>query len=159
MIISSHYKLANFPETFCACVNAKATIFTKANSMMDHINVVMGYINQHDIELVGDPMLQVLKWNKDTEDIEYDFCFPIEFDYQLPKAKGVIFKTVGPFKALQTNFNGNYRISDRAWYTSLLKAEKHNLSIIELPVEIYRNDPHVGAGELDWLAEVYMPLK
>lgn len=149
----------SFPETFCACVNAKATVFTKANSMMQHINSVMGYINRHDIELVGDPLLQVLKWDKVSEEIEYDFCFPIEFNYQLPPSKNLIFKTVGPFKALRTDFNGNYRISDRAWYSALNTAKRDGQPVIELPVEVYRNDPHVGAGELDWVAEVYLPLK
>lgn len=152
-------EVTEFPETFCACVTAKATIFTKANSMMDHINIVMGYINRQNIELVGDPLLQVLSWDKNSEEIEYDFCFPIEFSYQLPPSNNLTFKTVGPFKALRTDFNGNYRISDRAWYAGLNNAKKTGNSVIELPVEVYRNDPHVGAGELDWLAEVYLPLK
>ena len=131
-------EVASFPETFCACVNTKTTILTKANAMMDHINVIMGYIKGNDLQLVGDPMLQVLAWDKDSEAIEYDFCFPIEFDYQLPKAAGVRFKTVGPFKAIRADFNGNYRISDRAWYPLLNKAENDNISTTALPLEVYR---------------------
>ena len=157
--ITPQKEVIEFPETFCACVHAESSIFSKANSMMEHIGVVMGYINRHDLQLMGDPMLQVLEWNKDTEAISYDFCFPIEFNYQLPKSDKLTLKTVGPFKAIQTNFNGNYRISDRAWYTALKSAENKGIPVVELPVEIYRNDPHIGAGAKDWLAEVYMPVK
>ena len=38
-------------------------------------------------------------------------------------------------------------------------AEINDIAINRLPIEIYLNDPHGGGNDLEWEAEIYMPLE
>ena len=38
-------------------------------------------------------------------------------------------------------------------------AERKNIEINNLPLEIFRDDPHNTPNELSWQADVFMPLK
>ena len=69
------------------------------------------------------------------------------------------FKKTTEKRALKTIFNGNYKISDRAWFSIIDYASTKGVEIEQLPVEIFRNDPHSGGNPLEWEAEVYMPIK
>ena len=61
-------------------------------------------------------------------------------------------------KALMAIYNGNYITSDRAWYALLDYAEKNEIPITGLPLEIFYNNPNMGADEKNWKAEVFMPF-
>ncbi len=50
---------------------------------------------------------------------------------------------------LKADFNGNYRISNYAWYYLLDEAERKGLNISPTPIEVYLNDPHEGGRVYD----------
>ena len=77
----------------------------------------------------------------------------------MPDTKTINFKQTEEFKALKAIFNGNYRLSDRAWYELIDHAQSLGLDFEMTPHEIFRNDPHSGGNELEWVAEVYLPVK
>ena len=144
---------------YCAYITLSSSIYKKGNTMISNIGLIMNYIRDNDIPIKGDPFVQIQDWDIENEKITYDFCFPIEKIENLPPTKTIKFKNTPEFKGLMAKFNGNYRLSDRAWYELLDYADNKNIDLQYRPFEIYRNDPHAGGNEMEWTAEVYMPLK
>jgi len=147
------------PSTFCAYVPVKSTTKNKALDMLKEINLVMSYIKSNELDLLGDPFLEVTSWNQENDSIKFDFCFPIAKNDSLPASSQVQFKTTESRKMLKTLFNGNYRISDNAWYALLDYADRNQIEIEPLPTEIFLNDPHEGGNSLEWEAHILVPLK
>ena len=119
----------------------------------------MNYIKDNNIKLTGHPFLEITEWDVVEDLIKFNFCFPIQERDEYPATNDIKFKQTEEKVALKTIFNGNYKISDRAWYAILDYAEIKNIDIEELPIEVYLNDPHSGGDDLKWEAEIYMPLK
>lgn len=148
------------PAQHCAYISVKSKINEKASAMLKNIFYVMNYIKEHDtIQLAGHPFLEVTEWNVENDSLKFDFCFPINKMKNYPKLpSNVHIKQTKEHKALKTIFNGNYRISDRAWLQLRDYAAFNDIKINNLPVEIFHNDPHTGVNALDWKAEVFMPV-
>ncbi len=144
---------------FCAYISLKSSIYNKGNNMIRNISQIMPYIRENNIPLTGDPFVQVTKWDPKDDTIEYDFCFPITRLDNLPPSDLIKFKNIREFSALKAIFNGNYRLSDRAWYELIDHASRTGVEVSLTPLEIFRNDPHSGGNELEWVAEVYLPIK
>lgn len=158
------YRVHSFSDTvvaggYCVYLPIESTVEAKAKNMLINIATIMEYINKNEIELQGDPFLEVTKWDKERERISFNFCFPIEQSDSIPTNQQLKFKTVQPFRALKVDFNGNYRISNKAWYYLLDHAKNKKLEVVELPFEVYLDDPHVGGNPLNWKAHILLPYK
>ncbi|MGB0789431.1 MAG: hypothetical protein ACPGQR_07830, partial [Marinirhabdus sp.] len=127
---------------YCACLSLGSTIANKAATMLRNIETVMGYIKKNGVVLQGHPFVEVIHWDIETQRIRFNFCFPIKKTGPLPENPAIQFKTTQPFKALKAEFNGNYSISDQAWYYLLDHAERHGTTLKKQPVEYFLNDPH-----------------
>ena len=147
------------PSQFCAYITLESGISQKGKAMMSSISLIMDYIKLNEIPLTGDPFLQVSSWSPEDEVIVYDFCFPIKELDSFPDTKTIKFKETEEFKGLKAIFNGNYRLSDRAWYELIDHAQSQGIDYKMRPLEIYRNDPHSGGNEMEWIAEVYLPVE
>lgn len=161
---AKNYKVSDVEEAMkpaqnCAFIQLECAPKDKASAMVKNIHVVMNYLKDNDLLLTGSPFLEVKEWDMENEKIKFDFCFPIMERQTYPPAKSVRFKKTKEQKSLKTIFNGNYRISDRAWFVLLDYAEQNNIDIEMSPVEFYLNDPHNAGNSLEWVAEVYMPIK
>lgn len=150
---------ATIPESNVAYIELSCKTYHKAKEMMKHTIDVMQYIRSNGLELIGDPFVQIINWDILEEDITFHFCFPIKKLGAYPKSNRVKVKTIEAQKAIKTIFNGNYRISDRGWFHLIDYAETKGLDIAFLPLEVFKDDPHSGGNELEWVAEVYLPLK
>jgi effector-binding domain-containing protein len=148
------------PSYECVCSTIKAALPNKANEMMKYNTAIMSYITSNDLKFTGQPVLEVNEWNVEANTIEYDFCFPIKNPQTTyPKGKDIFIKKIAAKPALRATFNGNYRISDRAWFTLLDYAEANNIELDYKPLEIFYNDPHNGGSSIEWKAHIYMPIK
>lgn len=127
--------------------------------MLYSISDLMGYINENDLELQGDPFLEVTKWDEVSGAMEYNFCFPISESDSLPPSDLVFFKNSPSFKAIKAEFNGNYAISYNAWYYLQEYAEQHKLKVKDLPTEVYLDDPQSGGDAIGWKAHIYLPIE
>lgn len=159
-----YYKVSDvqestLPSTYCAYIPLSSSLKDKGNTMIKNISVIMDYIKGNDIALNGNPFLEITEWNIPEDRIHFNFCFPVKMQDSFPDTEAIKFKKTAEQKALKTTFNGNYRISDRGWYTIIDYAENNNITIENLPIEVYLNDPHSGGDELQWEAEIYMPVK
>jgi len=131
----------------------------KSRDMLASIGLVMFHLRNNNVDLAGDPFLQIKEWNKQTGAIKFDFCFPIIKNDSISETNDVKFKETLPQKALKAIFHGNYKISDSGWYYLIDYAERHHLEIDQLPTEIFLNDPHEGGNSLEWEAHILVPLK
>ena len=149
---------AMIPEQYCAYVELQSKIVDKANQMVKYNAEMLEYLDQNNVKFNGNPFLEVSKWDQDNDLITYNFCFPVpKKDDYLP-SNLIKFKSIKSTPALKMVFYGNYRVSDRAWYSIIDYAKRKNYQIKFCPLEIFKNDPHNGGDELSWEADIYMPL-
>lgn len=151
---------SNTPAAECVCSTVTTTLPNKANEMIKYNAAIMLYFTKNELKFSGHPILEVKDWNLEENTISYDFCFPIvNPQKEYPKAKDIFIKTLKEKRALRATFNGNYRISDRAWFTLLDYAEANNIELEYTPVEVFYDNPHNGGNELEWKAHIYIPIK
>lgn len=143
---------------FCVYLPVKTTSTSKARSMLQHIAPIMDYINTNELELQGDPFLEVTSWDAETDALSFDFCFPLQPSDSLPKSNLLQFKTSESFKALKAEYNGNYNSSGRSWHYLLEYARYNDIKVDSLATEYYLNDPHEGGDPLLWKALIFLPL-
>ncbi len=160
----SDYKVSNvteaiIPEKNVAYIELNCKLHEKANKMMMHTIDAMEYIKMNNMKLTDDPFIEIVNWNLQEDHITFHFCFPIPKLSTYPKSDVVNIKTTVSKPAIKTTFNGHYKFSDRGWFYLLDYAKTHKIDIEELPVEVFLNDPHSGEDELNWEAEIYLPLK
>jgi len=110
------------------------------------------------IEITGKPFLEVYEWDVQNQKVKYNYCFPIKQSDSLPQNNEVKFKKINSKKALKATYYGNYRTSDRAWFTIYDYAIRNDIRIEHTPLEIFYNNPFTGGNELEWRAEIYMPI-
>ena len=147
------------PTTYAAYVTIKTTQHKKAAGMMDNLPLLSNAMLEHGVEPNGPPLIEVLDWNMKTDSVTYNFCFPIVRSEKLPIHPEIKYKRVFSKKALKAIYNGNYITSDRAWYALLHYAKKNNIEVDRKPVEIFYNNPNTGGDEVNWKAEIFMPIK
>ncbi len=146
------------PGTFCACTSRKTSQRGKAGGMMNDYPLLSSILVNNGVQLNGAPLIEVTKWDKQTDSLQFNFCFPIIRSERLPSHQDVTYKRLFPKRSLKAIYNGNYITSDRAWYALMDYAENNNMEISELPIEIFHDNPNMGGDALKWTAEVYMPL-
>lgn len=147
------------PTTFCACTDVQSSQIGKAEGMMRDFPLLTSFLSKHKVQLNGSPFLEVTEWQKGADSLKFKFCFPIVQSDILPEHPELKYRNFYGKKALKAIYNGNYISSDRAWYALIDHAERNAISISELPVEVFYNNPNMGGDALKWKAEIYMPLK
>lgn len=145
--------------TFCAYMNVKGIQSEKAFGMMRDHPFLSGFVKQNNLKLNGSPFVEITNWNVQNDSIEYNFCYPIMKSDSLPVNDEIKYKDFEGTKALKAIYNGNYITSDRAWYKLLDYAQKNNIEVVKTPVEIFHDNPGIGGNELEWKAEIFMPIK
>jgi effector-binding domain-containing protein len=151
--------LQQLPDTYCAYIPMKTSQLGKAKGMMQNYPILSTVLVDNNVALNGRPFLEITGWNRELDSISYNFCYPIIKSDTLPQNNIIKYKKFKGFKALKAIYNGNYITSDRAWYALLDYAKKNDMEVWERPVEVFFNNPNIGGNELEWVAEIYMPLK
>lgn len=149
---------SQIPEKFCAYVTIESSQAKKAMNMIKNNTFISQFLAENNLPIIGYPFLEVTKWDISNEKITFDFCFPIEKSANLPQHPEIKFKTILTKPAIKASYFGNYRTSDRAWYALYEYANQKNMEIIKTPIEFYFNNPMLGGDELQWKAEVFLPV-
>lgn len=131
----------------------------KAHEMIKNNATLLSFINKHELKDGEHPFLVIDKWDLNESKIDFRFCFPIKQNDSMPIHEYIKFDALKPQKALKAIYHGNYKTSDRGWFTLLEYAKRHGMSIENKPLEIFYNNPHNGGNELEWKAEIFIPLK
>ncbi|NER10332.1 hypothetical protein SAMN06265375_101125 [Muriicola jejuensis] len=150
---------AELDSVFYAYVHNKTTQFGKAGGMMRDFPLLDPFLVNNGVELDGKPFIEILNWDMGKDSLEFNFCYPIVRNDSLPRHPDLKYGYRKPVKAIKAIYNGNYITSDRAWYALLDYAEKNDIEVTGLPIEVFYNNPNIGVDEISWKAEVFMPLK
>jgi len=132
----------------------------KAHNMIENVIFLTQYMSKHHIKKTGNPFIDITHWDVQKNTMTCEFGFPVENRSVYPEDSIVkVRHNLKALPALKAVFHGNYRFSDRAWFALYNYAKQHNIKVNNKPFETYLNDPHNGGTELDWQADVYLPLK
>ncbi|MBT8319685.1 MAG: AraC family transcriptional regulator, partial [Gramella sp.] len=110
------------------------------------------------IGLSGYPFLKVTNWNRERDLIDFDFCFPVSDISSLTRKKTIHLKKYPSKKALKLIFNGNYRLSHVSWFDLIYLAGERGYEPDGWPMEVYHDNPKIDMNELNWIAEIYLPV-
>ncbi|SNY94581.1 GyrI-like domain-containing protein [Flagellimonas pacifica] len=143
----------------CACIPVKTSQIGKAKGMMRNYSFLNSILYENGVELNGPPFVEVIDWNIKTDSLSYNFCYPIIRSESLPNHPDITYKRIFDKKTLKAEYNGNYITSDRAWYALLNYAELNNIEVEKKPVEVFYSNPNLGGNELQWKADIYLPIK
>ena len=146
-------------STYCAYLAVKGLQSEKAFGMMRDFPFLSGFVKENGLKVNGYPFVEITKWDMVSVSIAYNFCFPILKQDSLPINKEIKYKNFESRRVLKAIYNGNYITSDRAWYKLLDYAEMNAIALEKKPIEVFQNNPNMGGNELEWIAEIYMPLK
>ena len=146
-------------STYCAYIPMKGLQIEKASGMMQNYSLLTSILSVENIEMNGTPFVEITNWNTQNDSITYNFCFPVIKSDALPIDPRIQYKQYNGVKALKATYNGNYITSDRAWYALLDYAERHDIVVDKKPLEVFYSNPNFGGDELQWEAEIFMPLK
>lgn len=145
-------------STYYAYVSNQTSQFKKAGGMMRDFPLLDPFLVNNGVELNGKPFLEITRWDMAKDSLEFNFGYPIIKNDSLPQHPELKYGIRKQQKALKAIYNGNYITSDRAWYALLDYAKKNDIKISGLPVEIFYNNPNMGGDEINWKAEVFMPI-
>ncbi len=146
-------------SSFCVCKSIKTNQIEKANGMMKDYSILTEFIVHFKLEVEGPPLVKVVAWNHSEGSLTFDFCFPILRSDSLPVAESIFYQRIPQKRALKAEYYGNYITSDRAWYELIHYAEKNGYEINGFPIEYFYNNPNLGMNEIEWRADVYLPIK
>ena len=150
---------AELAEGFCAYLPAKGIQSEKAFRMMRDFPYLSGFVQENKLKPTGTPFVEITEWNTSIDSIAFNFCYPVQKTDSLPDHPEIKYKEYPKRKAIKAIYNGNYATSDRAWYRILTHAEKEGIAIDSNPIEVFLDNPTLGGNELEWKAEIYMPIK
>nr|WP_298996975.1 GyrI-like domain-containing protein [uncultured Allomuricauda sp.] len=146
-------------SSFCAYLPAKGVQSEKAFGMMRDFPYLSSFVKENNLKPTGTPFVEITDWNMATDSISFNFCYPIQKTDSLPNHHEIKFREYPRRKAIKAIYYGNYMTSDRAWYRILTYAEKNGITVDSNPIEVFLNNPSQGGNELEWKAEIYIPLK
>lgn len=146
-------------ETFVAYISLKSAQQEKAQTMIMSDGKITGFLLKNKIKIIGKPYLEVTKWDDIAEKVEFNYCFPIDKNTTVIQDSLVKFKTLPALKGLKATYHGNYRTSDRAWFSLLDYAKNHDYELNKKPLEHYFANPFNGGDELKWETIIIIPFK
>ena len=147
------------PTKYLAYVPLKVAQFQKAGGMMQNMSYITQVLAKNEVQLDGPPIVQVTHWDMEKDSVAYNFGQPIIRSERLPMNTDIKYHRIFSKKALKAEYNGNYITSDRAWYALLDYAKANNIEVEPTPIEVFHNNPNFGGNEIQWKAEIYMPIK
>lgn len=144
---------------FCAYIPVSETQEKKAFGMMKNYPYLSGFIDENNLGIGGTPFIETIEWDTKTDSIRYNFCYPVKLTDSIPKHKEIKFKKFKGGKFLKAIYNGNYITSDRAWYRLLEYAKQNSIKVKKQPIEFFYDNPNMGGNELEWRAEIFLPIQ
>ncbi|WP_367755383.1 hypothetical protein [Flavobacterium sp. WC2430] len=149
--------LGQSEETFVAYISLKSVLQEKAQTMIMNDAAITGFLEQSKI--IGRPYLEIENWDLDKEQLDFNYCFPIDKDVKMINNGIVKFKTIKAVKGLEATYYGNFRTSDRAWFALLDYAKAHNYKLVNKPLEHFLANPFNGGDELSWETKIVIPFE
>jgi len=147
------------PDTFVAYTNVSCHQDKKVSNMISNSININTFLKDNNILLISNPFVEILDWNKNTGQLDFNFCFPISAVDSFPLHKEIKYKKVHAKKSLKATFKGNYSYIDNAWYTLNQYTIDKKIKPLKTIIEVYHNNPHTDVKDRNWSAAVYMEIE
>lgn len=142
---------------YVAYINLKSVLQEKAQTMIMNDAEITGYLGSNHIKIMGRPYLEVVSLDYNSEEIEFNYCFPIDKNTKYIPDNKVKFKELKSIKGIGARYYGNYRTSDRAWYAVFDYAKKNNIKLNYKIIEHFMDNPFNGGDETKWETKILIP--
>ncbi|MEM6892658.1 MAG: AraC family transcriptional regulator [Bacteroidota bacterium] len=149
----------DFQSKYIAYIPLKVAQFQKAGGMMKNVSYLSGELFTNGVQLDGLPMVEITHWDRVNDSIYYNLAQPIVRVENLPQDTEIKYKRIFGKRALKAEYFGNYITSDRAWYALMDYAQRENIAVEPIPIEVFHNNPNSGGDAMRWKADIYLPLK
>jgi effector-binding domain-containing protein len=146
-------------EDFVAYITLNSVMQEKAQKMIRDDGLITGYLGQNAIPIIGKPYVEILKWDQKTEQLEFNYCFPIAKNTVYVENPMVKFKSIPALKGIMATYYGNFRTSDRAWFAILDYAKRKKIKLNAKPLEQFLANPFNGGEELSWQTKIIIPFE
>ncbi len=147
------------PSVEYACISRKTKRPDKAKGMITANRDLFPKIPRNSFTKKILPLIVVERWDLKSDSIWFNYGFPIINKDSLKTSSTIKYREQIPRKALKATYFGNYRNSDQAWFSLLEYATINNIAVEKTPIEIFYNNPMQGGDELQWKAEIFLPIK
>lgn len=148
------------PERYVAYVNVSCFHDQKAAQMINNSTYINSFLQDNEIDLISNPFLEILEWNTNTGQLNFNFCFPINHRIDFPKHKTIKYKKVSSKKSLKATFHGNYSFTDKAWFALYAYVEDKPIVPLHTITEIFLENPHTTAEkDISWEAAIYLEIE
>ncbi len=151
--------ISEIPSLQYLYVSSKSSRFGKAGMMLRANADLYPSILENGVEESGAPFVKVTAWDIVSDDIKFNFGFPIIHKDSLPTNAIIKYDKSPAQKALKATFYGNYRNSDQAWFALIEYAKRRNILVKKKPLEIFYNNPMHEGNASQWKAEIFLPIK
>jgi effector-binding domain-containing protein len=145
-------------EIFVAYISLQSVLQAKAQNMIANDASLTGVLLDNKIKIIGKPYVEITNWDLDKEIVDFNYCFPIDKNAKIIENGIVKFKTIPAIKGLKATYYGNFRTSDRAWFTLRDYAAKRNLKLENKVLEHFLANPFNGGDELEWETKIIIPF-
>jgi effector-binding domain-containing protein len=145
-------------EVTVAYVSLKSSLQHKAQNMISNDALITGFLANHKIGINGRPYVEITKWDLDKQTLHFNYCFPVDKNTKVVFDKVVKFKSIPAFRGLKATYYGNFRTSDRAWFSLLDYTKRKNIKVKYQVLEHFLVNPFNGGDELQWKTEIMMPF-
>lgn len=146
-------------ETFVAYIKLKSVLQEKAQTMIMNDAIITGFLQRNAIKIIGKPYVQIENWDLDTDNLEFNYCFPVDKNIKIIEDNQIKFKTIPAIKGLKATYFGNFRTSDRAWFCIFDYAKKHSIELEKKPLEHFMANPFNGGTEIEWETKIIIPFR
>lgn len=148
------------PDSKCVCSSSRSIpVSGKATEMVNKIQYLENFVLDRNIKLSGFPFVEITKWDRERDLIDFDFCFPVSETNGLKGTSQIKIKNFNSSPSLKAIFRGNYRLSHIAWFELLYSAEERGVNTTGLPLEVFHNNPQNEENPINWIAEIYLPME
>jgi hypothetical protein len=147
------------PESYAAYISTSCHQNEKALTMMGISTQINNFLKGNEIKLKSKPIVEITNWNRQTGNIDFNFCFPIEERESFPLHKEIKYKKVRARNSLKAAFKGNYSFTHNAWYALDQAAGEKKLKPLNTIIEVYDNNPHTDVKDITWTASIFMEIE
>lgn len=141
-------------------VTTASKISQVSDRMTKMINEVGNYMDQNNIEKVGNPFILYNQWNEDAGTAIYSAAYSTPSEVVTPAESTVLTGFMPNQRTLKTTLKGDYKNLKEAWDSAYQYIQENGLTADPnaQPFEVYVNGPMDSANPAKWITHIYIPL-
>ena len=128
--------------------------------MANMISEVDSYMNNNNIEKVGNPFVLYNQWNEDQGTAIYSAAYFTPSEVVTPAESSILNGYMPNQRTLKTTLKGDYKNLKEAWDSAYAYLQKNGLREDEnsQPFEVYVNDQEDNPNPAEWITQIYIPI-